>query len=44
MSNMTHSPYGILKSIGETYTRALKGLIVKFWNVYGSNMILKNFM
>ena len=35
MSNMTHSPYGILKSIGETYTRALKGLIVKFWNVYG---------
>lgn len=35
MSNMTHSPYGILKLIGETYTRALNGLIVKFWNVYG---------
>lgn len=43
MSNMTHSPYGILKSIGETYTRALKGLIVKFWNVYGVEYDPKKF-
>lgn len=35
MSNMLHSTYGILKSIGESYTRALNGVIVKFWNVYG---------
>lgn len=35
MSNMTYSPYGVLKSIGESYTRALNGLTVKFWNVYG---------
>jgi len=35
MSNMNYSPYGTLKSIGESYTRALNGRIVKFWNVYG---------
>tara|TARA_S200000501_G_scaffold353197_2_gene372725 strand:- start:616 stop:1440 length:825 start_codon:yes stop_codon:yes gene_type:complete len=35
MSNMNHSPYGILKSIGEKFTTALDGLTVKFWNVYG---------
>lgn len=35
MSNMTYSPYGTLKSLGEFYTKALNGLIVKFWNVYG---------
>lgn len=35
MSNMTYSPYGVLKAIGETYTKALGGRIVKFWNVYG---------
>lgn len=35
MSNMSYSPYGILKALGEFYTRALNGLIVKFWNVYG---------
>lgn len=35
MSNMAYSPYGILKALGESYTRALGGLIVKFWNVYG---------
>lgn len=35
MSNMNHSVYGRLKSIGESYTKALNGLIVKFWNVYG---------
>lgn len=35
MSNMSYSPYGVLKALGEAYTRALGGLIVKFWNVYG---------
>jgi nucleoside-diphosphate-sugar epimerase len=35
MSNMSHSPYGVLKNVGELYTKSLKGLIVKFWNVYG---------
>lgn len=35
MSNMTYSPYGVLKNIGELYTKSLNGLIVKFWNVYG---------
>jgi len=35
MSNMSYSPYGVLKAIGEAYTRSLNGLIVKFWNTYG---------
>ena len=35
MSNMSYSTYGILKAIGEKYTEALGGLVVKFWNVYG---------
>ena len=35
MSNMSHSPYGVMKRVGELHTTALKGLIVKFWNVYG---------
>ena len=35
MSNMSYSPYGVLKNVGELYTKALKGLTVKFWNVYG---------
>ena len=35
MSNMTYSPYGSLKNLGELYTKSLNGLIVKFWNVYG---------
>jgi len=35
MSNMSHSPYGVMKRVGEMHTRALNGLIVKFWNVYG---------
>jgi nucleoside-diphosphate-sugar epimerase len=35
MSNMSHSNYGILKKIGENYTKILKGIIVKLWNVYG---------
>ena len=35
MSNMSYSPYGVMKRVGELYTTSLKGLIVKFWNVYG---------
>ena len=35
MSNMGYSPYGACKKIGELYTITLKGLTVKFWNVYG---------
>jgi len=35
MSNMSYSNYGVLKALGEAYTKSLGGLIVKFWNVYG---------
>jgi nucleoside-diphosphate-sugar epimerase len=35
MSNMSYSPYGVLKNVGELYAKSLNGLIVKFWNVYG---------
>ena len=35
MSNMSYSPHGTLKRLGELYTESLGGLVVKFWNVYG---------
>ena len=35
MSNMGYSPYGTAKKMGELYTKALDGRVVKFWNVYG---------
>ena len=35
MSNMSYSPYGTLKRLGELYTESLGGVVVKFWNVYG---------
>lgn len=35
MSSMTFSAYGALKNVGEFYTSSLKGLSVRFWNVYG---------
>ena len=35
MSSMSWSPYGVAKAVGERYTKALDGLVVKFWNVYG---------
>lgn len=35
MSNMSYSPYGVMKKVGELYTHTLNGLIVHFWNVYG---------
>ena len=34
MSSMSYSPYGVMKRVGELYTKSLNGLIVKFWNVY----------
>jgi len=35
MSNMLESTYGNLKLVGEKFTKALGGMIAKFWNVYG---------
>lgn len=35
MSNMIYSQYGVLKRIGEYYTKTLNGVVVKLWNVYG---------
>ena len=35
MTNMSYSPYGVMKRVGELYTKSLNGLIVKFWNVFG---------
>ena len=35
MANLSFSPYGALKAVGEHYARALGGIIVKLWNVYG---------
>jgi len=32
---MSYSPYGVMKRVGELYTKSLNGVIVKFWNVYG---------
>ena len=41
MSNMSYSSYGVLKAVGENYTKSLNGRIVKFWNVYGVEHDLK---
>lgn len=35
MATMFHSVYGRLKAVGEAYTKALGGNVVRFWNVYG---------
>ncbi len=35
MSNLSFSSYGLLKNVGELYTKSLGGLVTKFWNVYG---------
>ena len=35
MSNMLYSNYGILKALGESYTKSINGRIIKLWNVYG---------
>jgi nucleoside-diphosphate-sugar epimerase len=36
MSTMVHSNYGILKLLGEKITQSINGLVVTFWNIYGS--------
>lgn len=36
MANMSYSPYGVCKTLGELFTVSLGGLIVKFWNVFGT--------
>jgi len=41
MSQMSYSSYGILKHIGEKYSRCLNGKVVKFWNVFGFERNLK---
>jgi len=43
MANMSHSSYGVLKALGDFYTRVLNGLVVKFWNVYGVERDSKKF-
>lgn len=35
MTKMPQSTYGLLKSIGERYTKSLDGISIRFWNVYG---------
>jgi nucleoside-diphosphate-sugar epimerase len=35
MSELSHSTYGMLKSIGEKVTRDLGGIVIRLWNVYG---------
>lgn len=35
MSELTHSSYGQLKSLGEKITYDLGGVVARFWNVYG---------
>ena len=35
MVNMPFSAYGRLKAVGEAYTRALGGVIVQYWSIYG---------
>jgi len=43
MSNMNQSTYGLLKNIGERYTKSVGGKVVKFWNVYGYEQNEKKF-
>jgi nucleoside-diphosphate-sugar epimerase len=43
MSNMLQSPYGGLKAVGNACTKALNGILVKFWNVYGVESDPKKF-
>ena len=35
MASMSHSSYGVTKSIAERLAASLNGITVKFWNVYG---------
>ena len=42
MSSMSYSPYGVMKRVGELYTKSLDGSIVKFWNVFGIERDMEN--
>tara|TARA_E500000178_G_scaffold329136_1_gene359754 strand:+ start:22 stop:852 length:831 start_codon:yes stop_codon:yes gene_type:complete len=35
MASMSHSSYGITKAVAEKIVKAINGITVKFWNVYG---------
>lgn len=35
MASMSYSSYGLTKSLAERLTQTLRGITVKFWNVYG---------
>lgn len=39
MTKMPQSTYGILKCLGERYTKSLNGVSVRFWNVFGPEEI-----
>ncbi len=43
MSELKESTYGTLKNVGEKYTRALNGIPVRFWNIYGQESDEKKF-
>lgn len=39
MQNMMDNAYGVLKCLGEHYTRNIGGLSMRFWNVYGNEPV-----
>jgi nucleoside-diphosphate-sugar epimerase len=41
MAAMAHSPYGNTKMVGERFTKALNGISVRLWNVYGYEKVDK---
>ncbi len=43
MTNMSYSNYGILKMIGEKFTKNTNGISVRFWNVYGVEKDISKF-
>lgn len=43
MSELKESTYGVLKNIGEKYTRAINGIPVRFWNIYGQEAEIEKF-
>jgi nucleoside-diphosphate-sugar epimerase len=41
MANVTDTTYGLLKKLGEQYSKALGGVFVRLWNVYGDDVYSK---
>lgn len=39
MQNMMDNAYGVLKCLGEHYTKTIGGLSMRFWNVYGNEPV-----